>query len=26
VAPDDVQARDLVQTAVLWAIEAYFAR
>jgi len=26
VAPDDMQARDLVQTAVLWAIEAYFAR
>jgi len=26
VGPDDVQARDLVQTAVLWAIEAYFAR
>jgi len=26
VAPDAVQARDLVQTAVLWAIEAYFAR
>lgn len=24
--PDDVQARDLVQTVVLWAIEAYFAR
>jgi len=26
VGPDDVQARDLVQTVVAWAIEAYFAR
>ena len=26
VGPDDVQARDLVQNVVAWAIEAYFAR